>query len=97
MNASHLAPRAPRFRRREPTAHLFAIGQAVRIKGGFGRLVNSGGVYHVTGTLPPAGDSPQYRIRSDNESHERVTTEETLEAVPAPADLAARVFGDTDG
>lgn len=97
MNAPHIALRNSRFRRRAPAAHRFSVGQTVRIKGGFGRLANSEGLYHVTGTLPPAGESPQYRIRSDDESHERVTTEDTLEAVRSPADLAARVFGAAPG
>mgnify|MGYP001557426516 CR=1 FL=1 len=35
----------------------------------------------ITGTLPPRGVSPQYRIRNADECHERVTTQESIEPV----------------
>lgn len=56
--------------------HLFAVGQAVRLKGGLGR---SAYTYHITGALPSSGGSPQYRIRNDGEQHERVATQDQLE------------------
>ncbi|WP_245475468.1 MULTISPECIES: hypothetical protein [unclassified Mesorhizobium] len=62
-------------------ARLFDIGQAVRLKGGLGVGPKTGEIYHVTRTLPPRGNSPQYRIRSDAEPHERVVTEDRLEPV----------------
>ncbi|SBW02121.1 conserved hypothetical protein [uncultured Alphaproteobacteria bacterium] len=77
------------------TAHAFAIGQPVRLKGGFARLANSNGVYRVTRTLPLTGGSPQYRIRSEDDAHERVTTQDNLEAVHLSgthSDLAEAVF-----
>jgi hypothetical protein len=61
-------------------SHLFSVGQAVRLKG---RLWGSGNVYLVTAKLPPIGDSPQYRIRSDAEKFERVATQSNLELVGA--------------
>jgi len=60
--------------------HLFSVGQAVRLKG---RLWGSGNVYLVTAKLPPIGDSPQYRIRSEAEKFERVATQSNLELVSA--------------
>ncbi|MDG4903522.1 hypothetical protein [Mesorhizobium sp. WSM4989] len=63
-------------------AHLFDIGQAVRLKSGPGTGPKTGEIYHVTRTLPPR---PQYRIRSDAEPHERVVTEDRLE----PADTVS--------
>jgi hypothetical protein len=79
---------------------LFGIGQAVRLKGGF-RTVTAG-LYHVTGTLPPKENSPQYRIRSDTEPHERVVTEDRLESAGTPASdpglmLIERTFGHGQG
>lgn len=55
-------------------------------------------VYHITGTLPPQGGSPQYRIRNDDERHERVTTQDNLEPVRMSsaedgATLIERTFG----
>jgi hypothetical protein len=38
-------------------------------------------IYHITGTLPPRGEFPQYRIRNDNERHERVAAQDDLEPV----------------
>lgn len=63
------------------SGHLFAIGQAVRFRGNAGWPNLSSGIYHVTGTRPVQGGAPQYRIRSDDESHERVVTEKDLELV----------------
>ena len=83
------------------TTRLFEIGQAVRLKGGPGTGPKTGEVYHVTRTLPPRGNSPQYRIRSDAEPHERVVTEDRLEPVDAVSDgglmLIERTFGHGQG
>ncbi|HEV2503685.1 MAG TPA: hypothetical protein VGV39_11445 [Mesorhizobium sp.] len=67
--------------RQEAPAHLFAIGQAVRLKSGFARPTLPADTYRITGTLPARGVSPQYRIRNDDERHERVTTQDNLEPV----------------
>jgi hypothetical protein len=64
--------------------HRFAIGQPVRLKGGFGMSLKTAEVYRITGTLPARDNSPQYRIRNDDERHERVTTEDSLEKVETP-------------
>lgn len=82
----------------EPTRHLFAIGQAVRLRGGYTVFTSRfGDIYHVTGILPPSGNSLQYRIRNEREQHERVATEDSLEIVRAKEpgeseDLADRMF-----
>ena len=39
--------------RRETAMHLFAVGQTVRLKGGFGTSPNLGDIYRITSTLPP--------------------------------------------
>lgn len=82
--------------RREAATHRFAVGQAVRFKGGYGLKADSTEIYHVTRTLPPQGNSPQYRIRNDEERHERVTSQEDLEGIPSSPDqesLIERTFG----
>ncbi|WP_192254367.1 hypothetical protein [Mesorhizobium silamurunense] len=83
-------------------ARLFDVGQAVRLKGSFGGASKVGEIYRITGTLPPKGNSPQYRIRSEGEPHERVVTEDNLELVDTllPGDDAAlieRTFGHGQG
>jgi len=82
--------------------HLFTIGQAVRLRGNFGTFPKTSEVYRVTGTLPPRGDSPQYRIRNDEERHERVATQDSLEPIrPSQssegATLIERTFGHGQG
>ena len=67
--------------RHEAATHLFATGQIVRLKGGFGPPSQSTDIYRITGTLPPRGDSPQYRVRNDDERYERVITQDSLEPV----------------
>ena len=86
--------------RRETASHLYAVGQTVRLKGGFGRPAQATDLYVITATLPPRGDSPQYRIRNDEERHERVTTQDSLEPVDAskPGEsLIERTFGNGQG
>ena len=92
------APSAPAPR--DPSLHLYGLGEMVRLKGGFGISADAGSVYRITGTLPARGDSPQYRIRSDDERHERVATQETLEpirksATGTGATLLEKTFGDS--
>lgn len=102
MTATNIPQRNPRPIRPDPATHLFAVGQAVRLKDGFGRPSLPVEIYHITGTLPPRGDSPQYRIRNENERHERVTTQDSLEPVgmSGPGDnatLIERTFGHGQG
>lgn len=90
--------RTVRSARQEAPAHLFTIGQAVRLKGSFVKPALPADIYHITGTLPARGDSLQYRIRNDDERHERVTTQESLEPVDmsqsgSGATLIERTFG----
>ncbi|MFI0847551.1 hypothetical protein [Mesorhizobium sp. IMUNJ 23232] len=88
MNSIRATARAVRH---ESPTHLFTIGQAVRLRGGFGKLPQHAEIYRITGTLPPRGDSLQYRIRNDDERHERVTTQDSLE----PVDISQSGSGTT--
>ncbi|MDI6028728.1 hypothetical protein QBK99_21365 [Corticibacterium sp. UT-5YL-CI-8] len=67
--------------RQEDRPHHFALGQAVHMKGSFQMLSSDSDVYHVTAVLPAKDGIPQYRIRNDDERHERVTTEDHLRPV----------------
>lgn len=78
--------------------HSFRIGQAVRLKNVFGGKGMSGLTYRVTGRLPARDGMPQYRIQSDGEAYERMTTQDQLEAVGEAASgssstLLEKTFG----
>ena len=61
--------------------HRFAIGQSVKLKGTIGMSFQTGHMFRVTGRMPPRDNSPQYRIRNEDEWHERVAAENNLEEV----------------
>ena len=97
---TYISGRQPgvRFVRPAPATHLFAVGQAVRLRSSFGTFLKTAEIYHITGTLPPRGNSLQYRIRNDDERHERVATQDSLEPIRPPqsnegATLIIRTFG----
>lgn len=77
---------------RSMTAHRFAIGQTVRMNSRFTLSPSTADTYRITAILPVREDNvPQYRIRNDDERHERVATEDNLEAItaqPAPGHAA---------
>jgi hypothetical protein len=56
--------------------HKFQVGQLVRYTS-----YGASGVYKITQLLPPVGDEPQYRIKSEDEPHERVVKESVLTGV----------------
>lgn len=73
--------------------HRYAIGQKVRMSGFFGPTALNKDVYKITGRLPPFNGDPQYRIRSENEAFERVSTEGRLEvADTADSTLREQTF-----
>lgn len=93
---------SPRSIRPAAATHILAVGQAVRLRGNFGTFPKTAEIYRITGTLPPRGNSPQYRIRNDEERHERVTTQDSLEAVRLSqfdegATLIEKTFGHARG
>jgi hypothetical protein len=61
--------------------HRFSIGQSVRMANRFGTVKTNDLLFTVTGKMPATDRSPQYRIRSEEERHERVATEDLLEAI----------------
>lgn len=99
MTATRNPQRNGRPIRREAATHIFKVGQTVRLKDGFfivpSKLPDT---YRITATLPPRGNVLQYRIRSDDERHERVTTEDSLEPVKlSPAGSGATLIEKTFG
>ena len=98
MIDSTILQRNARPIRYEAATHLFTTGQIVRLKGGFGLQSQSADTYRITGTLPPRGDSQQYRIRNDAENYERVATQDSLEAVSiSPAGPSGALIEGTFG
>ena len=75
--------------------HRFSIGQSVRMPNRFGTVKTDDLLFTVTGKMPAKDRSPQYRIRSEEERHERVVTEDMLQAI-APeleiVDAAEQLF-----
>lgn len=74
--------------RRAEAIHLFKVGQSVRLRRHPGEVTRTAEIFRITGTMPPQGKSLQYRIRSDQERHDRVVTEDSLEALRATSDDA---------
>jgi hypothetical protein len=98
MIDSTILQRNARPIRYETATHLFTTGQTVRLKGGFGLQSQSAHTYRITGTLPPKGDSQQYRMRNDAENYERVATQDSLEPVSlSPAGPAGALIEGTFG
>ncbi len=63
------------------TTHRFKVGQTVRMTG-WNRISSyATQTFRIVATLPEFNNMLQYRIRSDDERHERVATEESLEKV----------------
>jgi hypothetical protein len=71
--------------------HRFSIGQKVRMPNGTGTAKTGDLVFTVIGTMPETNRSPQYRIRSDDERHERVVTEDMLQAMAVELEIVAAV------
>lgn len=90
MSSLSYTQRHSRPRAGLPT-HLFAVGQSVRLRDGFARPTLATDIYRITATLPPRGNSPQYRIRNDDERHERVTTQDSIELIAVPAEDVSTV------
>ena len=57
--------------------HKFNVGDTVALKPTFRRNV-PGGIYEIVKVLPETNDDREYRIKSANESYERVARESEL-------------------
>lgn len=88
MSASIRPRRNIHSHRHDCETHIYAVGQAVRVSGIFIQRIPTASVFHITGKLPSTGIFPQYRIRNEAERYERVVTQDKLEPVTAPFQLA---------
>ena len=82
------APGHTRVTPLETAVHQFTVGQIVRIRSKSGVFPKTDDVFRITRTLPIQDNFPQYRLRNDGESYERVAAEDALELVGA--ELAGR-------
>jgi hypothetical protein len=57
--------------------HKFKVGQTVDLIPSISRFA-ANGHYQIVSLRPADGEIPQYRIKSLNESHERIVTENDL-------------------
>lgn len=58
--------------------HRYGVGERVTyVRGHFDGDVTSG-VYTITRLMPADGPDPQYRVKSDRETHERTLKESQL-------------------
>jgi hypothetical protein len=58
--------------------HLYGIGQVVRLAPHAGLHTQAAGAYEVLATMPERGGTLQYRVKSMNESHARVVSENDI-------------------
>ena len=65
-------------------SHQFAVGQAVIVTRG-GLDIKKGEQFRVVRHLPAEGTTPQYRIMSEWDGHERLVREDELDAAPPDA------------
>ena len=63
-----------------PPAHVYLIGQRLRLMGGGRRWAREEGFCKVTALLPHEGGPLLYRVRSEAENYERVVAE--IDLVP---------------
>lgn len=79
--------------------HRFAVGQKVRVPDRSWAMRTADLIFTVIGKMPEKDRSPQYRIRSDDERHERVVTEDMIEAIAQEmeiVDAAEQLFARHD-
>jgi hypothetical protein len=62
--------------------HKYKVGQTVDLVPSMSRWA-AGGHYEIVSLRPPDGETPQYRIKSKSESHERVVAESDLVTIEA--------------
>ena len=61
------------------STHKFSVGQTLHFSPGLGEDSKRKGRYKVVRQLPEAGNTLQYRIRSEVDGHERVVRENQIE------------------
>jgi hypothetical protein len=64
--------------------HKFKVGQTVDLVPSMSRWA-AGGHYEIVSLRPSDGETPQYRIKSKSEMHERVVAESDLVTIDVDA------------
>ncbi len=100
MTLPHRPVAGLRNARSDRPTHRYAVGQIVALKESGVRRLEPGLAFRIVAALPPRGTAPQYRIRNDDERHERMATQDELELVgtmPPNASLIERTFAHGQG
>lgn len=72
-------------------SHKFQIGQPVILRSLFLKR-DASDAFRIVGQLPERGGTPQYRIRTQDEPHDRVVNEDQLAAAePHDSDAAPQM------
>ena len=75
--------------------HKFVVGQSVQFLPNWPLDKSTGGQYSIVRLYPKVGDSPQYRIKSKRDGHERMVQEDRLDRLLDPAPDQERFGADT--
>lgn len=98
MGIIDISLRARRARRGETAAHMYVVGQVVRMRDDTARTARSADIFRITPKLPPDDGLPQYRLKNTTERFERVATQDAIEPLALsrsaePLSLAETAFG----
>ena len=74
--------------------HKFAVGQNVEFSPDWPLDKTSGGQYTIVRLCPKTGNTPQYRVKSKRDGHERMVPEDRL-ARPLNSTPTKNIFAPT--
>jgi hypothetical protein len=72
--------------------HKFAIGQNVQFSPDWPVNNSSAGQYTIVRLCPNVGNTPQYRIKSKRDGHERMALENTLDRLAGSSGGSQKSF-----
>lgn len=70
--------------------HKFVVGQSVQFSPDWLIDKTTEGQYTIVRLFPKVGNSPQYRIKSERDGHERMVLEDRLDRLAGPATAKLR-------
>jgi hypothetical protein len=75
--------------------HKFAVGQNVEFSPDWPIDNTTKGQYTIVRLCPETGNTPQYRVKSKRDGHERMVQEDRLDRLLDPAPDQEQVFANT--
>jgi hypothetical protein len=70
--------------------HKFLVGQSVQFSPDWLLDETTEGQYTIVRLFPKVGNTPQYRIKSERDGHERMVLEDHLDRLDGPATAKQR-------